>query len=52
MGWSTDTDDELKNLDKTVNLDTFLRLATAELSGHVDSGIVAKTAFLTIEYQK
>lgn len=52
MGWSSDTDDELRNLDRTVNLDTFLRLLAVELSGDVDSGTVAKTAFLTVEYQK
>ena len=49
--WSSDTDDDPKSLDKTVNLDMFLRLLGSELSGQSDPAVLT-TDMLTIQYEK
>jgi hypothetical protein len=51
-GWSTDTDCDPKSLDRTVNLDMFLRLLREELASHNNSESQTKTEILTIQYAK
>jgi hypothetical protein len=51
-GWSTDTDCDPKSLDRTVNLDMFLRLLREELASHSSSKGQTETEILTIQYAK
>jgi len=51
-GWSTDTDCDPKSLDRTVNLDMFLRLLREELASHYSPQSRTETEILTIQYAK
>jgi hypothetical protein len=49
--WSTDTDDNCRELDRTVNLDIFLRLLRDQVIG-TGSGSCTTTKLLSIRYPK
>jgi hypothetical protein len=49
--WSTDTDDDCKELDRTVNFDVFLRLLRDQVIG-TGSGSCTTTNLLSIRYLK
>jgi hypothetical protein len=51
-GWSTDTDCSPKSLDRTVNLDIFLRLLEEELIGGNGSQRQTQTEILSVQYTK
>jgi len=51
-GWSTDTDCNPKSVDRTVNLDMFLRMLREELAGHNSAESRTVTKILGVQYTK